>query len=178
MKLSTASIKEVIKQLKQFEKEFDKIEEEIINQLADLGLEEIQKNYNDTPYKDGNEDISFFKTGTNKSKSIGVVGSQVLYNEFGTGTEGASNPHPQKGEYGLNAYNSGETIRTNKDSNTNATQNGIPVGGLYWTYNSNGKKIYTQGIPAGKQVYNAAKKMQKEKKKIIKKVVGDALSKL
>ena len=51
-------------------------------------------------------------------------------------------------------------------------------GGLYWTYNKDGIKVYTQGIPAGKQVYNAAKRLQKEKEKISKKVVGDALSKL
>lgn len=178
MELSSSSIKDTIKKLKQFQKEMNKADEEIVEQLANLGLEEIQKNYANTPFKDGNDDIGFFKTGSAKRKSVGVAGSQVLYNEFGTGTEGANNPHPEKDNYGLNSYNSGRTIRKNNKNDSNATQNGIPVGELYWTYNSDGQKIYTQGIPAGQQVYKAAKVIQEKKKEISKKVVGDALSKL
>ena len=178
MELSSNSIKETIKKLIELQKDLGKADEEIVKQLSDFGLEEIQRNYANTPFKDGNEDVSFYKTGSPKKMSIGVTGSQVLYNEFGTGTEGANNPHPNKGEYGLNAYNSGKTIRQNNKNTSNATENGIPIGGLYWTYNNGGQKVYTQGIPAGKQVYMAAKAIQEEKEKISKKVVGDALSKL
>ena len=126
MELSSNSIKETIKKLKEFQKEIGKADEEIVKQLSDFGLEEIQKNYASTPFKDGNEDVGFFKTGSPKKMNIGVTGSQVLYNEFGTGTEGASNPHPEKGEYGLNAYNSGKTIRKNNKETSNATALGIP----------------------------------------------------
>lgn len=176
--LSTQQINQMIKRLEKLKKELDKSSEEIVKELSEMGLQEIQSNYAATPYKDGNDDVNFFITGTEKKKKVGATGSQVLYNEFGTGTEGANNPHPEKGNFGLNAYNSGKTIRANNNANSPASRLGIPTGGLYWTYMDGSVKKYTQGIPAGKQVYLAAKKIQKEKNKVVKKVVGEALSKL
>lgn len=178
MNLSTNDIKHTIKKLERFNKSIQESDKKIVEELSNVALTEIQENYSSTPYTDGNEDVSFYTTGTEKKKKVGVTGSQVLYNEFGTGTEGQNNPHPEKGEFGLNPYNSGSTIRQNKNPNSTASQLGIPEGGLYWTYMEGSVKKYTQGIPAGKQVYMAAKAVKKRKDKIIKKVVGDALSKL
>lgn len=178
IKLSSNDIKDTIKKLQEFQKALTNAGEEVVDELCELGLKEIQTNYSQTPFKDGNEDVGFFVAGSKTKKKVGVSGSQVLYNEFGTGTVGEHNPHPKKGDYSLNAYNSGKTIRRNQKENSNATQNGIPEGELYWTYIKDGQKHYTQGIPAGQQVYKAAKTLQKEKTEIIKKVVGDALSKL
>ncbi len=178
VKLSTKDINETIEKLKSIQSILDNAEEKVIDELCDLGLKELEDNYTNTFFKDGNDDYYFFKKGTRKNRVIGVMGSQVLYDEFGTGTEGASSPHPIKGNFDLNDYNSGSTIRQNKTESSNASSNGIPVGGLYWTYKVDGQKVYTQGIPAGKQVYTTIQKLKKEKKKIMKKVVGDALSKL
>lgn len=178
MQLSSQSINSLIKKLENFQKDMEKADTQIVKELSDLGLKEIQANYAATPYKDGNDDVGFFTSGNDKKRTIGVTGTQVLYNEFGTGTEGAENPHPDKGEFGLNPYNSGRTIRPNNNENSTASKLGIPTGGLYWTYMDGSIKKYTQGIPAGKQVYLATQKVQKEKSNIIKKVVGDALSKL
>ena len=178
LNLSSQEIKELIKKLEKFKKEINEADIKIVKELSDLGLKEIEQNYASTPYKDGNDDVNFFATGTEKKKKIGVSGSQVLYNEFGTGTEGENSPHPKKGEFGLNSYNSGRTIRQNNSENSSASRLGIPTGGLYWTYMDGSVKKYTQGIPAGKQVYMAANVLKKEKDKIVKKVVGDALSKL
>ena len=84
-----------------------------------------------------------------------------------------------KGDFPLKPYNSGKTIRTNKSDESTATTKGIPVGELYWTYkDKNGEKKYTQGIPSGKQVLNAAISLDKQKKQIIKQEVSDVLSKL
>lgn len=177
--LSTQQINQMIKRLEKLKKELNKSSEEIVKELSEMGLQEIQSNYAATPYKDGNDDVGFFTSGNGKNRrTIGAVGTQVLYNEFGTGTEGANSPHPQKGDFGLNAYNSGKTIRPNNNANSSASQLGIPTGEMYWTYMDGNVKKYTQGIPAGKQVYLAAKKIQKEKNKVVKKVVGEALSKL
>lgn len=178
MSLSTTSIKETIEKLKKLEQNLDKANEEIVDQLSDLGLNEIQNNYGNTLYRDGNNDVAYFQKGSRNKKVIGVTGSQVLYNEFGTGTEGSNNSHPEKGKYGLNAYNSGSKIRENKSDESTASQKGIAKGGLYWIYNNDGELVYTQGIPAGKQVYEAKKTLEKQKKEISKKVVGDAISKL
>lgn len=176
--LSNQDITHLIKRLEKLQKELEKADSQIVKELSDLGLKAIESNYSTTPYKDGNEDVSFYSTGSEKKKKIGVTGSQVLYNEFGTGTEGQNSPHPKKGEFGLNGYNTGETIRQNNSENSSASRLGIPVGELYWTYREGNVKKYTQGIPAGKQVYLAAKMLKREKDKIVKKVVGDALSKL
>ena len=42
----------------------------------------------------------------------------------------------------------------------------------------NGIKMYTQGIPAGKQVFKAANDLKNIKLKIIKDKVGEVISKL
>ena len=178
LELSSQSINDLVLRLQNFQKDIKEADTEIVKQLADRGLQAIQENYAATTYKDGNEDVGFFTAGNNQRRTIGVVGSQVLYNEFGTGTAGKMNDHSEKGKFGLNDYNSGHTIRKNNIKDSEASKHDIPVGGLYWTYMDNGVKKYTQGIPAGKQVYLAAKTLEKEKVKIIKKVVGDVISKL
>ena len=178
MNLSTSSINETIKKLKELEKNIDKANDKIVNELSNLGLKEIQSNYSTTGYQDGNNDVSFFQKGSSRKRIIGVSGSQVLYNEFGTGTEGQNSSHPEKGKYGLRGYNTGPKIRQNNSDTSTASKFGIPKGGLYWIYNDGSQLIYTQGIPAGRQVYNAKKVLQKKKQEISKKVVGDAISKL
>ena len=137
--------------------EIPKVNEEILSELASLGQNEIEKN--------------------NNGYKVGARGSQVLYDEFGTGTEGLNKPHELKNNFNLNEYNSGKTIR--KASINIKPETGILPGELYWTYkNKNGETIYTQGIPAGKEVFNAEQTVKKEKAKIIKRKVGEVLSKL
>lgn len=179
VELSSKGLNELLKKVNNLKEELDKKNAQIVNQLADYALSEIQTNFSSTDYKDGNEDVSFFKRGSGNKMSVGTMGSQVLYDEFGTGTAGANDGHEMKGDFPLKPYNSGRTIRTNKNDTSNATANGIPVGGLYWTYkDKNGQKKYTQGIPAGKQVFNASIALQNKKKQIIKQEVSDVLSKL
>lgn len=157
--------------------EIPKVNEEILSELADLGQNEIEKNKASTIYTDGNDDYTIFKEKNNNGYKVGARGSQVLYDEFGTGTEGLNKPHELKNNFNLNEYNSGKTIR--KASINIKPETGILPGELYWTYkNKNGETIYTQGIPAGKEVFNAEQTVKKEKAKIIKRKVGEVLSKL
>ena len=76
---------------------------------------------------------------------IVVDGPQVIYDEFGTGTKGASNPHPAKSNYNLEPYNSGFYIQTNKS------------GQKYWIYYSEDidRYVTSHGVPAGCFVYNS-----------------------
>ena len=133
----------------------------IIEDLANLALSEIQSNYSRSEYQPG-ETMDFLKTGTDKEKTVSMAGPQAWYSEFGTGTRGAvGDAHPLKRKFGLNPYNSGETIRTASEEVTK--KSGIPTGTLYWTYKADdGEIYYTQGIPAQKQVYNAGQTVQKE----------------
>ena len=136
----------------------------IIEDLANLALDEIQKNSSRAEYQPGIT-MDFLKTGSNTEKSVSMAGPQAWYSEFGTGTYGEMQPHPLKGRFALNPYNSGKTIRPASEKVSMLT--GIPVGSLYWTYKAdNGQVYYSQGIPAQKQVYNAGQTVQKEIPKI------------
>ena len=132
----------------------------IIEDLANLALDEIQKNSSRAEYQPGIT-MDFLKTGSNTEKTVSMAGPQAWYSEFGTGTYGEMQPHPLKGRFALNPYNSGKTIRPASEKVSMLT--GIPVGSLYWTYKAdNGEIYYTQGIPAQKQVYNAGQTVQKK----------------
>lgn len=175
--LSSAGISNLVKKIEQLKKDLSQADTNIVNKMSEYALKEIETNISATPYKDGNDDISFFEKGTDKKKIVGMSGSQVLYNEFGTGTQGENSPHPLKSKYGLRGYNTGRRIR--KASLNVNEKHGIPIGMKYWVYKDKaGNKVYTTGIPAGLQVYNAAQSLRKKKQEIVKKEVSDALSKL
>lgn len=177
--LSNQGLQTLLEKVNTLKSGLEQANSRIVDKLADYTLSEIQNNFSTTDYQDGNEDVSFFKRGTKNKITVGTMGSQVLYDEFGTGTAGANDGHEMKGDFPLKPYNSGRTIRTNKNDASSATANGIPVGELYWTYkDKNGEKKYTQGIPAGKQVLDAAIALEKKKTQIIKQEMSDVLSKL
>lgn len=168
----------LIKKLKASKRNLNDLGKDVIEDLKQVGLKEISDSISNSNYEDS-EPISTYEA----ENAIGIKGAQALYDEYGTGTVGANNPHPKK-DSSLNPYNSGKTIRPNAGipssgvGITEASKQGIPLNGLYWTYKHNGKKIYTQGRPAGKHVYKASQRIRKEAKKIIEKRVGEVLSKL
>lgn len=175
--LSSTEINNLIKKVEQLKKDLSKVDEEIVSKMSDFALKEIETNISSTPYTDGNEDTTVFEEDIENGKKVGMKGSQVLYNEFGTGTEGERSPHPLKGNYSLKGYNTGRRIRKASVHVNEIT--GIPIGVKYWVYkDKNGNKVFTTGIPAGLQVYNAAQSLRRKKEEIVKKEVSDALSKL
>lgn len=181
--LSSTSLNELAEKIKQLKNDLQNVDKEVMNELAEKGRDEIDNNLSATTYKDGNDEaIPFIRKEENKMV-VGMKGKQVLYDEFGTGTEGAKSPHPLKSEFGLKNYNSSRvpngTIRRNKNPNSKASISGIKPYEWYWTYNDkSGNKVYTQGIPAGKQVFNASLSLKQIKMLVVKKKVSDALSKL
>ena len=177
------SIDVFIKNLRSFKSGIKIVEKEILDELSSQAESEIQTSVSTSNYEDC-EPITVKKEGKGKKRKVGIYGVQAIYDEFGTGTVGQNNPHPEKGNYDLNDYNTGRTIRENAGINsagnniTEATRQGIPLNGLYWTYKYNGKKIYTQGRPAGMHVYKGHNKVKQVMKKIINDKVRDELSKL
>ncbi len=170
--LSVNNLKELSKKIKKFSSNIKSETKEMQKDLIENGYQEIQKGYASSPYE-GYEEKFYIKK---HEKRVSVTGTQVLYREFGTGTVGASDPHPIKGNFSLNAYNSGKTIREAKENiNPNS---GISPGELYWTFYKNGVKYYTTGIPSGKEVYYAAKSTREKIKEIAKKRIGGAILKL
>lgn len=176
--LSNQGLNDLLQKVNNFKNDLKEAETKIVEKMADYTLEQIQNNFSSTTYKDGNDDVAFFKRGTDNKKTVGAMGTQVLYDEFGTGEEGAKDGHEMKGDFRLKPYNSGKTIRPNNNPNSTASQLGIPLGTKYWTYKVGDIKKYTTGIPAGKQVFNASISLKNKKMQIIKKEVSDVLSKL
>lgn len=180
----TTEMKNTINKLVKLKQSYKKIGEEVEKELAEYLKEQINENYDNSSFQEENGDRSVEANKNDGHYKVTVKGSQVLYTEFGTGTEGERHPHPDKGKYNLNPYNyatkeHGGTIRLNPDKNTNASKEGIPVEEWYWTYtDSSGNKVYTQGVPAGMQVYNAVNSTKKHSKEISKRKVADVLSKL
>ena len=127
----------------------------------------------------GNEPSTFYIEGDDYSKNVIMEGPQAIYDEFGTGTLGEQNPHPIKSRFNLNDYNTGRTIRPARGVDVDeALKQGahIPEGGLFWTYrNTLGDKIYTQGTPAQKEVYDSMNKTWDKSSKIINKIVKEII---
>lgn len=157
-KLSSQSIKETIRQLQTIKKNLKDCEEEITKELVDSTVQWINENYSNTTERPFNED--YMVTGEvdgNKGKVIASGGS-VIYMEFGTGEIGKkSETHPKRNEFPLNDFNSGPIVSKHINKK----------GEHYWFYDGE----YTQGIPAGLQVYRATEKLNKEKLTLAKKVV-------
>jgi len=176
VELSTKELDDIQKTLDRWANSLDKVAENIADDLANIALDEMLKIYREAQqqYQDSTP-MDFSITGNKNEKKVAMSGQQAIYDEFGTGTKGEESDHPPKEGYGLNPYNSGKTIRKNKGNNTKASQNGIPVGGLYWTYYNNGKKVYTQGIPAQKEGHNSFKKVIKDAPSVIKKRIEEVI---
>lgn len=174
-----ATINNIIKKMKKLKSKYSKIQDEVLDEIAEYAKDQIEKNYQSSEFQEENSDRKTEILKKEKRRIVATTGSYVLYTEFGTGTIGASHPHPEKNQYPLNDYNSGETIRPNRNKDSNASKEGIPLNGLYWTYKDKaGNKIYTQGIPAGMQIYKAEQNTKRKAKLIAKRKVADVLSKL
>lgn len=156
--LSSKSISETIRQLETMKKNLKDCEEEITKELVDKAVEWINENYSSTTDRPFDEDyIVIGDVNGNKGKAIAQGGS-VIYMEFGTGEIGKkSQSHPKRDQFGLKDFNSGPIVSQRVNSR----------GEHYWFYDGE----YTQGISAGLQVYNAAKKLKDEKLTLAKKVV-------
>lgn len=177
VKLSNQDLNDLLKKINNLKSNLKESETKIKNNLADYAKNEIDNNISSTQFKDGNDDVKTFIENHDNKVKVGMRGSQVLYDEFGTGTQGESNPHPLKNNFGLAGYNTGRKIR--KASVKVNEKTGIPIGTKYWTYkNKQGETVFTTGIPAGKQVFNAAMSLRNKKMQIVKQEVSDALSKL
>lgn len=103
--LSVDSLKELTKKLDRFKTDVEEAKKQIVSDLIDIAENEIKSNYASSIYSTADEKIG------RDDKSAFVEGSQVLYREFGTGTMGLQDSHPIKGNFNLNPYNSGRTIR-------------------------------------------------------------------
>ena len=156
--LSGKSISETIRQLQTIKKNLKDCEEEVTKELVESTVKWINENYANTSDRPFREDYQVVGIVNKNRGQVTSSGSSVIYMEFGTGEIGKrSEQHPKRGEIPLNDFNSGPIVSKNINKK----------GEHYWFFDGE----YTQGIAAGLQVYNAAKKLNKEKMTLAKKVV-------
>lgn len=178
MKISTKDINDMIKSLNNLSNNLDQLKNDIPKEIAEDGLKYLNKLYNKTPSDENIEDINTSIGKSLNGYSIISQGKDVIYAEFGTGDKGENSPHREKSKYGLKGYNTGKTIRGVNPNNKSLIEHGI-TSGKYWTYEKEGKIIYTQGIPSGMQMFNTSNYLRsKGIKNILDKKVRDVLSKV
>lgn len=166
--LSTNDIKKLIKNLESVQKGLKDCENEITKELVTKGVSLVEQNYANTQNRPFDEDYTVVpQINGNKGKIISQ-GSSVIYMEFGTGEIGANSPqHKKRDKFTLKDFNTGKYMKKHEDKDERPEKNGQ----YYWFY----KKQYTQGIPAGSQVYKAAEDLKDLAPDIIRKVVDDKI---
>lgn len=144
----------------------------VVKQLVRIGTD-IANDYT-IGAPQSNEEPSVIISGlleNGKAGYIALRGEGAVYEEFGTGEEGANDPHPMKNNFPLNPYNSGPTIRYDEFDRP------------YWIYKPMAGQPYfdeygkTHGIPSGKMIYNASKHLRSVKDNIIKTEFENVLKK-
>jgi hypothetical protein len=162
-------IKDMREYLKSFKLDLDVAIEETVDELVELGARRASL-LNTVAPKSGVEDNQVI--GDSRHGTISLVGRNAIYDEFGTGEEGAYNPHPMKNDFsGLNPYNSGPFVSSHIDYN----------GWHYWYYRPMAGSQFvdetgkTHGIPSGKQMYNTLLYVREIEKDVTKKHVNEAI---
>ena len=178
--LSVASVSSTQQLLDSLKDTLDDICHSSANELVKNGTKNAVM-FNALAPKSGLEDNTIsgaYDSGSGKGY-IKMQGPNAVYDEFGTGEEGKDNPHPLAGVIHFSmppyyGYVTGPFVREHIN----------PANGRhYWIYTPN-KSLpsyepsgYTEGIPAGKQMYSTLEFVQKEKQRTISKVANIALKK-
>lgn len=156
-------VNKLIKALENLKNDLKNANKDIMEDISQKAVDYITNQYNMSPNRlDANIDFSSIRTTVDKRDNeyeIVVSGKDVVYEEFGTGDEGAKSPHPAKANYSLNSYNSGPYIRdvssVSPDSYTGEDLAKIGItSGKFWYYEKDGTGHYTQGVKAGKEMWN------------------------
>ena len=179
--LSQASINSLRKKIESISDSLAYVSYKTVEELATTG-EDVAKVFDSTSPKSGEVDNIFRSTKPKSQEKfitakVIMSGPNAIYEEFGTGEEGASDAHPLKWQTAsgahLNPYNSGPTIRINPST-----------GRHYWFYKPMagrdyyGSTGYTEGIPAGKQMYYTIKHLNKIKKSVAVKHANNTIQEI
>lgn len=148
---------------------------------------------NTSKFLHGDKNIKISVTDTKKGCIVHISGKDILYEEYGTGSRGRDNPHPNHDADGMNPYGSGRNIIHDGERNNghdipywyNYTHNyptdfegdKILPSDYVWRY----KKTITKGLPAGKFIYDSCQEYKLDgefdKHKILKQTITQAITK-
>lgn len=173
--LSVTNINDLIKTVNGLHTDIENSETVVVKQLTKKGAEIGNLTNNIAPQSGLQKSQVIYRITDKGTKGyVALKGPSAVYDEFGTGTEGAKNAHPLKGQTTthLNPYNSGPYIKRGED------------GHLYWVYKPMAgkpyfdKKGHTQGIPSGKQMYTASTYVKFIKDSVIEKEFNSMINRI
>lgn len=178
VKLSLYGIREAIDKLEYLDDTLIDASQSIVEDLVSLG-EGKAKEFDASAPRTGLGSNQIYGVFSKERSSGQVVmhGKNVVYDEFGTGEEGLSDPHPMKGNFpDLNPYNSGPFVSKHINPKNGRHYWYYPPldGQPYFDFPDEGKG-YTEGTPSGKQMYNTLQFIRKEKKQIASKKLKEAI---
>ena len=156
--LDASSIDKAIKEVKQFQREFEKKTERFVEGLAKIGLREASVRFTTAMY-DGINDSSVSLDPIPNGYAIVAEGSAVAFIEFGAGVyhntgEPYPNPRPP-GIVGIGEYGQGKGKRK------------------AWGYlDESGSLVITHGNPAAMPMWYASSEIKNSIVKLAKEVFG------
>lgn len=115
MAIKVKGLDKSITKMTRFSKRIRLLPSNITDEIAQQFIADIESNHNaylssNNIHGEGHE-IEFEVRDIKYGKAVYISGgSQLLYDEYGTGDVGQSNPHPLHQKAGMNPYNSGPTI--------------------------------------------------------------------
>lgn len=149
--LSVSSLQKLLNEVREYQNKVEAAPAKIVQSLAKMGEQEIDRNIDGIADKDGNVlatagSYSFGDTGF-----AYMQGDQAAYLEYGTGYQGKLSPHPLASDAGWE-YGSGSTIILTAS------------GKVMWRYrmSGTGQWKFTEGIPAQMPVLSAARSVRKK----------------
>ena len=158
MNLSTKSIDQAIKELKAFRNSLESKKEQLLEELANIGVREASVRFTTAMY-DGVNDSSVTLETISNGYCIKAEGKAVAFIEFGAGVyhnpgEPYSNPRPS-GIVGIGEYGKGHGKRQ------------------AWGFKDDGGElVITHGNPAAMPMWYASEEMRSKILKIAQEVFG------
>lgn len=145
--LSTSSINDAIKAVKNMEKRIDKF----MKKLAEIGLDEATVSFAAADYS-GENDVVVDVIKTDKGYIVEAKGEAVAFIEFGAGVYyNSPDPYPQRpnGVSGIGEYGDGKGKRA-----------------AWGYYDDGGNLVITRGTPAAMPMYNAMQEIKRIAKEV------------
>lgn len=156
--LSSKSISEAIRELREYEKWVKLKTEELTEQLALIGAKEASILFARAMY-DGTNDSHVTVERTSNGWAIIAQGNAVFFIEFGAGVYyNGSEPYPNQRPAGVSKigeYGKGRGKRK-----------------TWGYYDANGESVLTHGNPAAMPMYYASVEMERQVKRIAQEVFG------
>lgn len=170
--LSTKSVENAIKQVKQYQSRFQYKLRKFMKELASVGIVVVDRNMAEAQYtfdnkirsgSDTSHDayVELNSNGSTAEAKLIVKGKELLFIEFGAGVyyngaTGAS-PHPKGEEFGflIGSYGKGNGQKK-----------------VWGYYDENNQLVLTKGVKATMPVLKAERKIIEDYKTVAKKVFG------